>query len=114
MGGLKDKDMTPYEGVDCVLVNFTKMYIMPITAKTTFHKKGYEQAKKVLTKGCDLFTDWLEGEVEMKDWRLIPVAFFDNKSDECDGILNDMCEKCKKHIIFKAEMSVQMKDMLDD
>ena len=110
---LKDKDMKPYKGVDCVLVNFTKMYIMPMKAKATFHKSGYEQAMKVLDKCCELFTDWLGGEVEIKDWRLIPVAFFDNKSDECDGILKDVCEKCKKHIIFGAEMSDQMKHMLD-
>ena len=121
MGPKAQLVMEPLE-IDCILVNFTKKYIMLIKAKTTLNEEAYKQAKNVLNKCIELIKDWLGGEIEMIDWIVIPAFFFDKKTDEPDLIkksdesnliLDRVCPNCKNYLIYGGEIHEQMKKMFE-
>jgi hypothetical protein len=111
------EDKAKPHNVDCLVVNFTKQYIMPIEVKATLNQQSYDKAKKRLNECFDLLKDWLSGEFDkylghlMQSWKLIPAIFFESKGANCDEILT--CADCS-YIIQRSEMYKQMATMFNE
>ena len=105
VGPKASKHKKPFE-VDCLLVNLTKRYIMPIVAKTTMNHKSLEKGLKQLEKCNELIIDWLGGD--LLDWKLIPAIFFEAKSKNFSGKISH------QHIINGIDIDKHLEVMFNE
>ena len=105
VGPKASKHKKPFE-VDCLLVNLTKKYIMPIVAKTTMNHKSLEKGLKQLEKCNELTIDWLGGD--LLNWKLIPAIFFEAKSKNFSGKISH------QHIINGIDIDKHLEVMFNE
>ena len=98
----------PFE-VDCLLVNLTKRYIMPIVAKTTMNQQSLEKGLKQLEKCNELVIDWLGGD--LLDWKLIPAIFFEATNKDFSG---KICHSCHHYIINGTNIDKHLEVMFNE
>ena len=83
--------------------------------KANFSKDTFKKGTNRLKESFELIIDWLHGEKEIAEWKLIPALFFDKKSSDTVTPCSNTSSNCqaRQNIIDTSNMRIQLDTMFN-